>query len=165
MRAILFSALAVLVLGPLRGEGPVPSISVISQLRCGPDVFAVLQVSNPDGQHSLFFPLSSIQKRGSTVYDVRLEVLKGDQWHSVGRGADALPSGKKELRPGEKFTNFFQLPTLSRDAAITGSPKRLVFSYIVRGSHMETRTREFKEESLPIDNRRSLCLLAATSPK
>jgi hypothetical protein len=129
-----------------------PSVSIISQLRCGSDRFAVLQVSNLSVHDSVFLPLSPLYRQGYTVHDIRLEVKENGQWHFVGRGADIPSSGIRELRPGERFLDLIQLPTRERGATLSALPMRIVVPYKVEASYQQVRSKDFKTDVLPLKN-------------
>jgi hypothetical protein len=142
--------LAVLTAQPV--QGAVPSVAIVSQLQCGSARFAVLQVSNRSANESIFFPLSPLYAQGFTVHNVRLEVEDEGKWHLVGRGSDIPGSGVRELRPGERFLDFFLLPTPEQAATLKGSPMRLVIPYKIGDSFEQVSTGAFNIGDLPVRN-------------
>jgi hypothetical protein len=133
-------------------QKPEPTVAVISQLKCGSDRFAVLQVSNSSGKDTVSFPLSPFYPQGYTVHDLRMEVKEDGKWHLVGRGSDVSSSGIRVLRPGESFLDLFQLPTPERGATLSALPMRLVVPYQVASSYRQGRTKEFYANQLPLKN-------------
>ena len=134
----------------LQGQAAAPSVSVVSQLRCGSARFAVLNVSNRSRSDSIFFPLSPLYARGFTIHNVRLEVEDEGKWRLVGRGADIPKAGERELRPGESFVDFFLLPTPEQATVLAGSQMRLLIPYRTGGSVGRTETRTFEAGDLPL---------------
>jgi len=133
-----------------QGRGPAPSVSVVSQLQCGSDRFAVLRISNPSAHDSIFFPLSPLYTRGYTVHNMMLEVEESNRWRLVDRGSDIPPSGVRELKPGERFLDLFQLPTPQRASTLAKRSMRLVIPYKVGTSYGQVKTKEFKANDLPV---------------
>lgn len=127
-----------------------PNVLVVSQVECGISHFAVLQVSNRSGNESMFFPLSPLYTQGFTIHNVRLEVEHEGKWHLVGRGSDIPDSGVRELRPGERFVDFFLLPTPDQAATLKASSIRLVIPYKIGGSFEQVTTEEFKVSNLSV---------------
>jgi hypothetical protein len=145
LKVLLFAFVAL-----LQGRSSVPKVSVISQLECGSDRFAVLQLSNSSGHDSVFFPLSPLYTHGYTVHNIMLEVEESGQWRLVGRGSDILPTGARELKPGERLLDLFQLPTPERAAILASRPMRLVIPYRVGASNEQVRTKDFRANELPV---------------
>ncbi len=127
-----------------------PSVSVESQVECGTARFAVLHVSNRLGDESMFFPLSPLYAQGFTIHNVRLEVEVEGKWRLVGRGSDIPGSGVRELKPGERFLDFFPLPTSEQATALTRSPMRLLIPYKIGGSFRQVKTGAFRVSDLPM---------------
>ncbi len=133
-------------------QGQEPRVSVASQLQCGSERYAVLQVSNPSDHHSIQFPLSPLYTQGFTIHDVRLEVEEKGKWRTVGRGVDFPASGIRELKPGERFLDLFQLPTTERDATLEALPMRLIIPYRAGDSIARMITKEFRTSDLPFNS-------------
>jgi hypothetical protein len=126
-----------------------PNVSVVSHLQCGSTQFAVLQVVNRLGDQPVFFPLSANYARGFTIHNVRMEIEDEGKWYLVGRGADIPSSGDRELRPGERFLDFYILPAQHRAATLSGPMMRLVVPYKIGSTFGQARTEGFKVSDLP----------------
>ena len=134
-------------------QGAAPSVSVSSQLECGAARFAVLQVSNNSRTESMYFPLSAVYAQGFTIHNVRLEVEGKGKWDLVGRGSDIPKVGVRELKPGERFLDFFPLPTPEQTARLKGASRmRLVIPYKIGKSFEQVRTGVFRPNDLPVRN-------------
>ncbi len=131
------------------GVGPAvtPSVSIVSQLHCGNNRFAVLQVSNPSQQSTMHFPLSGIYTRGFTIHDIRLEIDDG-QWRLVGRPLDTPAVGIRDLKPGERFVDLFELPGPGTDLATFRM--LLLVPYRISASSQQVKTNAFRISELPV---------------
>jgi hypothetical protein len=150
MRGLMLTLLLFAFVALLQGQGSAPSVSVISQLQCDSNRFAVLQISNSSGQDSIFFPLSPLYTQGYTVHNIMLEVEESGQWRLVGRGSDIPPTGVRELKPGERFLDLFQLPTSERAATLASHPMRLIIPYKVGASYEQVKTKDFMANELHV---------------
>lgn len=146
----MIKALGVLFLTLQPALDTQPDIAVTSQIKCGAAHFAVIQVSNQLAHESMFFPLSPLYTQGYTVHDIRLQAEIGGRWRLIGRGADNPPSGERELRPGEKFSDLFQLPTASIDPRLSRQNMRLLIPYRIGTTHGQVETAAFNSQKLAV---------------
>jgi hypothetical protein len=131
-------------------QGVTPRASIISQLKCGDARFAVLEVSNPTGNESVFFPLSPLYTHGFTIHNIRLESEDNGKWHLLGRGSDIPGVGVRELKPGERFFDFFPMPTAEQATKLLAeSHVRLAIPYKVGGKFEQIETQTFNFGNLP----------------